>query len=249
MTDRSERARVFGSYARDYHRWRPSYPDAALDWTIPPGATAVADVGAGTGKLTALLQGRGLDVFAIEPDPAMVAELGRHLPGVVALCAPAESLPLSDHSVDAVLVAQAWHWFDHGAALLEARRVVRPGGWLALIGNGAEATEQWQVDLSQLDPDSGGGTRADPEPSGNPWEQYGLAGLAFEASRFPWREQVTAESFRARLATHSNYAVMPAAERDRRLDDVAALVSAEVQRTGRSSLPFDHVTYCVRIRL
>lgn len=247
MTSRGERARIFGSFAADYQRWRPAYPEAAVDWLLPPGATSVADVGAGTGKLTALLQGRGLAVIAVEPDPGMVAELRRQLPGVVALCAPAEALPLEDGSVDAVLVAQAWHWFDHVAAVAEARRVLRPGGWLGLMGNGAEAVEPWQIDLALLDPDTGGGTR-EPDPSGNPWQQQGLVGLPFEAARFPWREQVSAQGLRARLATHSGYAVMPAAERDQRLDQIEALVSAEILRTGLPTAPFDHVAYCVRVR-
>ena len=54
------RATIFGLFAEDYELWRPAYPDEAVDWLVPPGARRVADVGAGTGKLTGLLVRRGL---------------------------------------------------------------------------------------------------------------------------------------------------------------------------------------------
>jgi len=148
------RARVFGNFAQDYDRWRPGYPLEAIDWLVPPSAARIADVGAGTGKLTGLLLGRGLQVVAVEPDADMLAVLAANFPGVKAEQAGAENLPLDDASVDAVLVGQAWHWFNHELALAEARRVVRPGGWLGLIGNTAFPRTAWQLELARLDPDS-----------------------------------------------------------------------------------------------
>ena len=129
---------------------------------LPPGARRVADVGAGTGKLTRALLDRGLEVDAVEPDGDMLAELRRVAPEAHAHRAGAEALPLPDASVDVVLAGQAWHWFDHDAAVAEVRRVLRPGGWLGLLWNGMtpvpDGTELgpddgWRGELARLDPD------------------------------------------------------------------------------------------------
>ena len=88
---------------------------------MPDGSALVADVGAGTGKLTGVLVALGVPVVAVEPDPGMLAVLTSHYPKVRALNGPAEALPLEDASVDAVVVGQAWHWFDHDRAVAEVR--------------------------------------------------------------------------------------------------------------------------------
>ena len=108
-----ERARVFGAFAEDYERWRPGYPSEAVDWLVPPQATRVVDAGAGTGKLTGLLLARGLQVVAVEPDAGMLAVLARVHPDAGVHLSGADQLLVGDASVDAVLVAQAWHWFPH----------------------------------------------------------------------------------------------------------------------------------------
>lgn len=110
------RATAFGRYARDYDRWRPAYPDAAVDWLLPSAATRVADVGAGTGKLTGMLVARGLQVDAVEPDGDMLAVLQERWPQVRPHRAGADALPLDDASVDAV------GWAAELAALDSRRR-------------------------------------------------------------------------------------------------------------------------------
>ena len=87
------------------------------------------DLGAGTGKLTTRLVERGLDVVAVDPIPEMLEVLRSSLPDTPALLGTAEEIPLDDDSVDAVLVAQAWHWVDPERAI-EVARVLRPGGRL-----------------------------------------------------------------------------------------------------------------------
>ena len=86
------------------------------------------DLGAGTGKLTTRLVERGLDVVAVDPIAEMLELLSSALPDTPALLGTAEQIPLPDNSVDAVLVAQAWHWFDPERAVAEVARVLRPGG-------------------------------------------------------------------------------------------------------------------------
>jgi SAM-dependent methyltransferase len=151
----ARRALSFGKLAEEYARWRPGYPPEAVDW-LARNATHVAEVGAGTGKLTAALVARRLTVEAVEPDPDMLAVLRRVCPEVTTHLAGADALPLPDASVDAVLVADAWHWFPRERAVAEVRRVLRPGGWLGLVWNVPRPVEDWELELAGLDPDRKG---------------------------------------------------------------------------------------------
>jgi len=128
----STRRTSFGSAADAYAAGRPSYPDEALDWVLPASAERVLDLAAGTGRLTEQLLARGLDVVAVEPDDAMRA----HVPAAATSTAgTAEDLPLDNASVDAVVVGQAFHWFDVPRTMPEIRRVLRPGGRLGILWN------------------------------------------------------------------------------------------------------------------
>jgi len=122
----------FSRAAAEYERGRPGYPPAALEPLQLSPELVVLDLAAGTGKLTRPLAASGATVIAVEP----VAEMRAALPSSVqVLDGTAESIPLDDHSVDLVTVAQAFHWFDGDAALGEIHRVLRPGGRLALVWN------------------------------------------------------------------------------------------------------------------
>src|SRR5215469_869003 len=140
-------ARGFGTQAATYDRVRPSYPPDAIGWLtqalrIGPGHRVV-DLAAGTGKLTALLAGAGADFVAVEPVTAMRDVLRVRLPGVAAVAGVAESLPFASGSIDAVTVAQAFHWFDAARAMAELARVIRVGGRLAVIWNSREPGVDW----------------------------------------------------------------------------------------------------------
>jgi SAM-dependent methyltransferase len=161
-------ATAFAKAAGEYERGRPSYPAAALDWLadelgLDRGSTVV-DLAAGTGKLTRDLVPRFARVVAVEPLDEMRAELVRRLPGLEALGGTAEELPLADARADAVLVAQAFHWFDGRRALREIARALRPGGGLGLLWNSSpwetregtwfaaldDLLEERRVDLSTM---------------------------------------------------------------------------------------------------
>jgi SAM-dependent methyltransferase len=136
---RVEAARGFEQGADAYERGRPGYPSDAVKWLwralrLGPGRT-VLDVAAGTGKLTRELVPSGATVIAVEPVPAMRGVLEHVVPGAHALSGTAEALPVGDGSVDAITVAQAFHWFDGPAAVAEFHRVLRAGGRLGLIWN------------------------------------------------------------------------------------------------------------------
>ena len=138
----------FGGGADAYERGRPSYPPdevAALArrFELGPGSTAL-DLAAGTGKLTRLLAPLAGRVIAVDPSAAMLAELRAQLPGVDARTGTGEAIPLEDATVDAVFIAEAFHWFGTAGACTEIARVLRPGGGLALLWN----RERWtDVDL------------------------------------------------------------------------------------------------------
>jgi ubiquinone/menaquinone biosynthesis C-methylase UbiE len=127
----------FTSEAQAYARGRPEYPAALATWLqqglqLGPGRT-VADVGAGTGKFTKRLLATGADVVAVEPVDAMRAQIEVAWPGVRALPGTAAHLPLEGESMDAVVCAQAFHWFASHEALDEFHRVLKPGGKLGLV--------------------------------------------------------------------------------------------------------------------
>ena len=114
-------AQGFASASAAYARGRPDYPQALHDW-LPTqlstrGGARWLDLGAGTGKFTRQLMGRGAEVLAVEPVAAMRERLQQALPELEVLDGRAESMPLPDASVDAIVCAQAFHWFANTAAL------------------------------------------------------------------------------------------------------------------------------------
>jgi SAM-dependent methyltransferase len=147
---RPTQATSFGAAAEAYARARPSYPSDALDWLLPPDAGRVLDLGAGTGKLTARLVERGVDVVAVDLSPAMLDQLSAALPGVDARVGTAEAIPAADADFDAVLVAQAWHWVDPRRAVPEIARVLRPAGRLGLVWNLRDESHDWVAQLGRL---------------------------------------------------------------------------------------------------
>lgn len=141
-----QHARSFGNAAAAYARARPGYPDDAVDFLVGD-ARRVLDLGAGTGKFTAALIARDLDVVAVEPSRRMLDELRSALPGVTAREGTAEATGLPDACVDAVVVAQAWHWVDPVRAVPEVERVLAPGGTLGLVWNVRDDSVGWVRDV------------------------------------------------------------------------------------------------------
>jgi SAM-dependent methyltransferase len=137
-----------------YERGRPDYPAAAVARIVEklelrPGRT-VLDLAAGTGKLTRLLVPSGANVVAVEPVREMRVELERRVPAVAVLAGTAERIPLADAWVNAVTVGQAFHWFKADEALPEIRRVLRPGGGVALVWNARDERNELQAALSTV---------------------------------------------------------------------------------------------------
>jgi SAM-dependent methyltransferase len=119
----------------DYERGRPGYPAQVVDVAELASSATVLELAAGTGKLTRQLISRFAHVVAVEPDPGMRRLLVAGCPGAEAIDGTAERIPLADDAVDAVFVAQSFHWFDNETALAEIARVLRPGGALVVMWN------------------------------------------------------------------------------------------------------------------
>ena len=144
----------FDRAAAAYERGRAGYPLPAIeailaDSRAAPGRTLL-ELGAGTGKLTSALTGSGARVIALEPVAGMRELLAQTAPAAEPLDAVAEHIPLPGASVDAVIAAQAFHWFDPVAATAEVARVLAPGGLVALIWNRRDERVAWVAELSRI---------------------------------------------------------------------------------------------------
>ncbi|MCQ1955030.1 class I SAM-dependent methyltransferase [Arthrobacter sp. zg-Y826] len=140
-----------------YDRIRPGYPAEAVHWLFArpglpdvPAVRDVADVGAGTGKYTRELHAAGLNVCAVDPSRDMLDQLSRLLPDVPVRVGTAEQTGLPASSLDAVTVAQAWHWCDPAAASREFARILRPHGILGLVWNQLDVSVPWVHRYSRI---------------------------------------------------------------------------------------------------
>ena len=226
MPDVHEKALAFGPAAGAYERGRPSYPAEAIDFLndrlgLGPGHVVV-DLAAGTGKLTRLLLPSGATVVAVEPVAGMRKELLRRVPGVEAFEGTAESMPLPDGSADAVTVAQAFHWFDGPRALAEIRRVLRPGGALAVVWNRRDLRQPLQVSLQPIIDEQRGGA---PAHATRAW-QVAFSGTelftSLELVEFPSSQLVDEEGLVDRVLSTSVVAALPDGERALVADQVRA---------------------------
>lgn len=242
MTDsRQAQSLSFGPEAAAYERGRPSYPPEAIDWLLPSGARDVLDLGAGTGKLTTRLVERGLDVVAVDPIAEMLEVLRRSLPDTPALLGTAEEIPLADNSADAVLVAQAWHWFDPARAIPEVARVLRPGGRLALVWNTRDERLGWVRELGRIigrDDDPVRDKVTLPQP---------FNGL--ERHQVEWTNYLTPQALIDLVASRSYCITSPAEVRTRTLDQVRELLATHPALANAGGLALPYVTVCVRATL
>ena len=208
---------AFERLAEDYERGRAGWPAAMLDGV---DGDAALDLAAGTGKLTRLLVERFDTVVAVEPLAGMRTVLTRIAPEADVLPGTAERIPLDDASVDAVFVAEAFHWFDSAAAVREIARVLRRGGtplvcfnhWLSGLRPpiGAEAEAVLEERWSRLP--TPGGTKVE----SGAWKD-GFAGAPFtplEERTFDHEWTATREDVAAYYVSTSSMGALPDDERE-----------------------------------
>ena len=252
---RHRHAASFGAAASAYATHRPDYAHEAIRWALEPApGPRVLDIGAGTGKLTATPAAMGTDVTAVEPDQAMLAELRRSLPEVAALSGNAESIPLPDASVDAVLAGNAMHWFDMAVAGPEIARVLAPGGVLAGLWNTVDDSVDWVAGLARVSGPAAIGPRDTPAswrtetatlhlPTTDAPVRFG----SLEQAGFQHGQRRTADSLVATLGTRAGMLVMPDEEREATLARIRRYLATRPETSvGEFALPM--VTCVLRIR-
>ncbi|HEV2798773.1 MAG TPA: class I SAM-dependent methyltransferase [Nocardioides sp.] len=233
-----DRARSFGAVAEAYDRGRPTYPAEAVAWLTGGEAKVVLELGAGTGKLTRQLVDAGHAVFATDPDEAMLEVLRERVPEVSARVAVAEDLPANDRSVDVVVVAQAFHWFDHEVALAEIARVLKPGGHVALMWNSRDERIPWVRRMGDLL-----GRQDRDTSSAQHLVHSELFGFMEETSFKHWQE-VNRETIIDLARSRSSFAMMDDAEQQEHLEQVRAFY-ADYGR-GMDGMQIPYVTRCYR---
>jgi SAM-dependent methyltransferase len=236
--DRSHYARSFGPVADAYDRARPSYPDDAVTWLTGRGRSTVLELGAGTGKLTEVLHAHGHDVIATEPLPDMLRKLRSRVP-VAHVASSAEHIPLRSRTVDVVVCGQSFHWFDHGPAMVEIARVLRPGGVLALVWNDYDEGIPWVRRLKNLiSPD-----RSTSEEAALPLMESKFFGFV-EQEQFRFWQPHTAATLADLARSVSHVATMGEKQRDEVLGKVADLYASYGR--GHDGMQVPYVTHCFR---
>jgi ubiquinone/menaquinone biosynthesis C-methylase UbiE len=143
----------FSDRAKDYARYRPSYPSEAIDCILEelgkPNSLIAADIGAGTGISSRLLADSGIQVIAIEPSANMRQEATPH-PLIQFEGGSAENTKLEDNSVNLITCFQSFHWFDPEPTLTEFARILKPGGKLAAIWNKRDRSDRFTREYGSL---------------------------------------------------------------------------------------------------
>jgi SAM-dependent methyltransferase len=238
--------RSFGSVAAGYAELRPGYPADAVAFLLRPREQPlqVLDVGAGTGLLTGVVHAAGHEVVAVDPSPEMLAQLVTRLPGVPTAAGTAESLPLDDAAVDAVVAGQAAHWFDVAHAAGEFRRVLRPGGVLGLIWNTRDETVPWVAALGEALAGEARGHEADTRVV----ERFAAALRAdVEETASGVVQQLTPAQVVGGIATRSYVAVMDDGGRAAFLAGIRELLATHPGTRGRAVLDLPYRTAAYRL--
>jgi SAM-dependent methyltransferase len=233
--------RGFDAGAAAYDRARPSYPAEVVEWIakhlgLGPGVRC-CDLAAGTGKLTVLLTRTGADVVAVEPVEGMWRRLRDVAPAVPVLAGTAEALPLRRATLDAVTIAQAFHWFDADRTFAELARTVRPGGRVALVWNARDRSVEWVDALWSI---------MDRVEKRAPWrdhERWSDSALGSRRGFGPVHEAtfrhaqvLDVAGVVDRFASVSHVAVLPEAERAAVLDEVRTVLATHPSTRGRREL-------------
>jgi len=253
----------FGRAAEAYERARPDYPVTAVRhiarvFDLGPGRT-VLDLGSGTGKFTRSLLSLGAAVVAIEPTRGMREVFERTLSQVAVHDGTAEAMPIPDAFADAVVSAQAFHWFRPRPALREIRRVLRPGGGLALVWNTRDDAVRWSRRLTEIVEARRGAAPVWRESAAGGFRRIVLArefsdrGSGFTRLRhraFRHFQEGPPELFVERTMSVSAIAILPPAKRREVAREVRELLATDpdTRRRRRIRLPYrTDVYWCRRV--
>ena len=236
--DRRNPALSFGHVADAYDRARPSYPVEAAAWLTGRSPSTVVELGAGTGKFTERLLELKHDVLATDPSDEMLEHLRLRHPEVRTATAPAEAIPVATRSVDTVVAAQAFHWFDADAALREAARMLKSEGRIGLLWNQRDERIPWVRKLGRII----GNQDQDVDPT-DVLVGSKLFGYVEEMTFRHWQPLLKAD-LRDLVRSRSNVAVLDPMAQDRVLRKVDDLY--EEYDRGPNGLLLPYVTRCFR---
>ena len=226
----------FASSGATARRMRPAYARASIGELKAAIGTAVTvvDVAAATGILAGQLHRAGMAVVAVESVPEMLAQLRRSLPAVAATRALADALPFANSTVEAVVVDAALHGFDARRALVEAARVIRPGGVLAVVSNRRDSSVDWVRRFGEIIVSARSAEW--PDERDLDWEASARATGAFgphERSDHPNPQPSSPSALVHRAASTRIVAGMTPAARGRVLDQVGELTATHPDLSGR----------------
>ncbi|MFB4348859.1 class I SAM-dependent methyltransferase [Microbacterium sp. CR_7] len=234
----------FGAEAHNYELGRPDYPFEAVAWmleTLPADSHRIADIGAGTGKLTRVLaKAPDAEIVAVDPDAEMLAALRRAIPGVPTFVGTAEKLPLPDVSLDAVVLGQAWHWVDPVRGSAEIGRVLRDGGVLGLIWNIRDERVDWVRRLTAIMHGSHAEVML---ADGGPEVAPPLGPL--EEQTWEWVRPITRDLLHRMASSRSYIITAPDDEKQRIRRDLDALFD-ELGLEGDATIDLPYVTRAFR---
>jgi SAM-dependent methyltransferase len=255
--EKAARSGSFGSAATDYERYRPGPSAEAVQWILGGRPGTVVDLGAGTGALSRTLVTVADRVVAVEPDERMRAVFTNAVPGVEALAGRAESMPLDDSSVDAVVASSSWHWVDPLPALAEMARVLRPGGVLGAVWAGADPRDPLIGDaLTEMLTSSGERSAfsralAQHAPRATDLTLTIPPGTLFDAPGqrfFTWVVPMTLDDLVGLIGTFSWMLVLSETERAEVLDDARTMLGRALGIEGDQTVELGFRADCYRTR-
>jgi SAM-dependent methyltransferase len=244
----------FSSRVESYARYRPSYPQAAIELLgARCGLTVsavVADIGSGTGILTEQLLATGAKVFAVEPNDGMRAAAEAHLAGqarFVSVKGSAEATTLALASVDLYVAGQAFHWFDTARSRLEALRIVRPDGFAALLWNERPVdTDAFLADLERVLLEYAAEYAQITASRANEASMRAFFGGTMELATFPNQQRLDFEGLEGRLMS-SSYAPEPAHPLHEPMIAALRRVFDRHQRNGEIVYPYRTLVYFAQL--
>ena len=238
----------FSSAAELYQQVRPSYPPDIVHWLQDQlqldEKSQVIDLGSGTGKFLPYLQHITKHITAIEPIQEMLAQLQSAYPDVQTLQASSDQLPLTRHSLDAVICAQSFHWFANLETLQQIYHVLKPTGHLALIWNQRDIQVDWVKALADVIAPLEGNT---PRYHSGQWkkvfEQQTLFQLdhvqTFQQAHIGTVENVVSK----RLLSSSFIAAMPEHEQQQLKAQFEQIVFKYTGKQPQDEIAFPYLTY------
>jgi SAM-dependent methyltransferase len=209
-----------------YQSARPDYPHDAVAFLVDSlcieDDAHVLDLGAGTGIFTGQLLPFCAKITAVEPTAGMREVLSQRLPNVNVLDGRDVAIPLESGTVDCVVVAQAFHWFDAPVALEEIHRVLVEGGRLGVLWNERDESVDWVADLG----DAMRWPIHQPYKVGQDFTPVLASGpfVNIERRKFSHRQRLDHEGLLQRVLTTSYIAVMDDGERIDVMRDVEKVV-------------------------